>query len=107
MAANLKGSNATVSTSLTAIYTAPALTTSTIISVSFANTNVSTTRTMSLVHYDSSGTSAKNIITNLGIPAEDTYLYNDKIVLEAGDELRAVVDVGSDLHAVISVLEQS
>lgn len=107
MASAFKTSNITVSTSLSAIYTAPGSTTSIALNVTFTNKHASADRVINLVHYDSSGTSAKNIITNLTITSEDTFIYNDKIVLETGDEIRASVDTGTDVEAVINVLEMS
>lgn len=99
-----KTKNATVSTTPgTAVFTAT--TTTVIFSMSVVNKNASLARVLNVQHFDDSAASTKNIIINLDLPAEDTYLHDAKIVLEASDELRMDVDAGTDVEVVLGILE--
>ena len=59
-------------------------------------------------YYDSSTTTAKALAHTVAVPA-DTSLnpIGGKLVLEAGDQLRAWASAASDLEIVVSVLEIS
>lgn len=106
MASTFKTVNATVSsTPATAVYTAPGGTTSIILLAAIANKHAATTRTINMLHTDTSAGTTKSILVNLAITAEDTFLFNDKIVLETGDILKMDVDTGTDVEVVLSILE--
>ena len=57
-------------------------------------------------YYDSSTTTAKALAHTISVPADSAFNpIGGKLVLEAGDQLRAWAGAASDLEIVVSVLE--
>jgi len=107
MASAFKNPNVTVGTTLTDLYVAPVLTESVMVSLNITNKNVTTTRNISLYIYDNSTATTRTILDNLDIPATDTFLYPYKISLEANDKLQIIVDVGTDVDAIATIMEKT
>ena len=63
---------------------------------------------MYLDYYDSSTTTAKALAHTVAVPADSALNpIGGKLVLEAGDQVRAWAGTASDLEIVLSVLEIS
>lgn len=84
-----------LTSSMTAVYTAPALTTTQITEIWIANTNASTARVISVAAH---GTAMANtLIPEQSIAAKGyASLTETKIVLAAGEVLAGMVDTGSN-----------
>ena len=109
MAEVFKSVNADLGTSAnTSIYQCPSSTTAIVILCQVANVDESNAADVYVDYYDSSETQAKALAHTISVPA-DTALnpIGGKLVLNAGDQLRAWASAASDLEIVISVLEIS
>ena len=109
MAEAFKSVNADLGTSAnTSIYQCPSSTTAVVILCQVANVDGTNAADVYVDYYDSSTTTAKALAHTVSIPA-DTALnpIGGKLVLEAGDQLRAWAGAASDLEIVVSVLEIS
>jgi hypothetical protein len=95
-----------LSTSASAIYTAPVLTTGFVAEIWIANTNASTARIVTIYTH---GTAAGNtIVPGLSIPASDFRNIGDiKVVLAAGESLAAKQDTGTDVIITIYGVEET
>ena len=108
MAETFVNAKAVLADSATTIYTCPAATKAIIIGCQVANIDAAAVD-LQIWWTDSSDTDA---ITHLGynvsIPAEAVYEpISGKLVLEAGDVLKGLGSVASDLEATVSILELS
>lgn len=108
MAQTFKNARAVLANTATTVYTCPAGTTAIVIGCQVANVD---TAAVDLQFWwtDASNTDA---ITHLGynvsVPATSAYEpINGKLVLEAGDTVKGLGSVASDLEATISILELS
>ena len=109
MAETFKSVNADLGTSADAsIYQCPSSTTAIVILCQVANVDGTNAADVYVDYYDSSTTTAKALAHTVAVPA-DTALnpIGGKLVLEAGDQLRAWASAASDLEIVVSVLEIS
>ena len=109
MAETFKSVNADLGTSADAsIYQCPSSTTAIVILCQVANVDGSNNADVYVDYYDSSTTTATALAHTVAVPA-DTSLnpIGGKLVLEAGDQLRAWASAASDLEIVVSVLEIS
>ena len=107
MANTFKMVNADLDTTAdVAVYTCPAATTAIVIGCQIANVDGNNAVDIYVDAYDSSATQAKALAHEISVPA-DTSLnpIGGKLVLEAGDELRAWAGADSDAEIVISVLQ--
>lgn len=112
MANVFKNAKVAVGNTATSIYTAPAATTSIVIGCVFANVDGTNACNLTCTWTDDSDSDA---ITNLcylvSIPPNSSIALiggaNGKLVLEAGDILKATAGATGDLEATVSVLEIS
>ena len=105
MASTFLNSSVVVGTTLTDLYTVPALTKTVSYGLTITNNNATTTRTISVYVYDNSAVATRTIVKNLGIPFGDTYIHEAKINLDSADKLQVIVDAGTDCDAFVSLLE--
>ena len=107
MANTFKSVNADLGTSAdTAVYTCPASTTAIVLLCQVANIDGTNAVDIYMDYYDSSTTSAKALAHTISVPADSSFNpIGGKLVLEAGDELRAWAGAASDAEIVVSVLE--
>jgi len=108
MAQTFKNARAVLADTATTVYTCPAGTTAIVIGCQVTNVDVASVD-LQIWWTDSSDTDA---ITYLGydisVPAASAYEpINGKLVLEAGDTVKGIGSVASDLEATVSVLELS
>jgi len=107
MAESYKSVNADLGiTADTAVYTCPSATTAVVLLCQVANVDGSNSADLYLDYYDSSTTTAKALAHTIAIPGDAAINpIGGKLVLEAGDELRAWASAASDLEIVVSVVE--
>ena len=107
MAETFKSVNADLGTSAdTSIYQCPSSTTAIVILCQVANVDGTNAATVNVDYYDSSATQAKALAHTISVPADSSFNpIGGKLVLEAGDQLRAWASAASDLEIVVSVLE--
>jgi hypothetical protein len=107
MAETFKSVNADLGTTAdTSIYQCPSSTTAIVILCQVANVDGTNAANLYVDYYDSSTTTAKALAHTLGVPADSSFNpIGGKLVLEAGDQLRAWASAASDLEIVVSVLE--
>lgn len=102
-----KNARAALGTSLADIYTVPADTTAIVIGCHVTNVGTANGQ-LTLVWTDAS---ASNAATHLAqaivVPDSAAYDAVGKLVLEAGDKIRANANATSTLEMTVSVLEQS
>ena len=108
MAQTFKNARAVLADTATTVYTCPAGTTAIVIGCQVSNVDASAVN-LQFWWTDSSNADA---ITYLGydisVPAASAYEpINGKLVLEAGDVIRGLGSVASDLEATVSILELS
>ena len=108
MAQTFKNARAVLADTATTVYTCPAGTTAIVIGCQVANVDTSAVD-LQIWWTDSSDTDA---ITHLGynvsIPSKAAYEpINGKLVLQAGDAIKGLGSVASDLEATVSILELS
>ena len=101
--------NAGAGTSATTVYTAPSLTTATVIGMTLANVTASTgvSANIDLVKY-AGGTYA--IAKAAPVPLGGTFVVvggEQKLVLEAGDYIQVTSDTAASIDTIVSVLEIS
>lgn len=100
-------SSALVTTSSTAVFTCPASQEHAVTTLFFCNYS-GTDVTLSAVHLVKSGSGATDtnkIISNLSIPAGETFTFDaEKIVLEAGDAIYAQASDSTRLNVTVSSL---
>jgi hypothetical protein len=108
MAQVFKNARAILGTSLSDVYTVPAGTTAIVIGCQIANVH-SATRTTQVVWTDASNAdAATKLAHNVIIPVGAAYEpVGGKLVLEAGDKLRALSEGANHLEMTVSVLELS
>ncbi len=107
MAENYKSVNADLGTTAdTSIYQCPASTTAVVLLCQIANVDGASSVDIYVDYYDSSTTTAKALAHTVAVPA-DTALnpIGGKLVLEAGDQIRAWASAASDAEIVVSVVE--
>jgi len=107
MAEAFKSVNADLGTSAnTSIYQCPSSTTAIVILCQVANVDGTNAAEVNVDYYDSSATQAKALAHTISVPADSAFNpIGGKLVLEAGDQLRAWAGAASDLEIVVSVLE--
>jgi hypothetical protein len=107
MANTFKMVNADLGTTAdTAVYTCPASTTAIVIGCQISNVDGTNAVDVYVDAYDSSATSAKALAHTISVPADSSFNpIGGKLVLEAGDELRAWASAASDAEIVVSVLQ--
>ena len=108
MAQTFKNSRAVLADTATTVYTCPAGTTAVVIGCQVSNVDTSAVD-LQLWWTDASNADA---VTSLGydisIPAASAYEpIGGKLVLEAGDVIKGLGSVASDLEATVSILELS
>jgi hypothetical protein len=96
------------STSVTDVYQAPATAgnTAVVLSVLCANVNGTASADISIIKTDSSNTIQSYLSFTTPVPADTSLeVVANKIVLKAGEKLRAQASVSNYLHVTISALE--
>lgn len=107
MAESYKSVNADLSTTAdTSIYQCPASTTAVVLLCQISNVDGTNAVDVNVDYYDSSATSAKALASTISIPSDSSFNpIGGKLVLEAGDQLRAWAGAASDAEIVVSVVE--
>lgn len=98
---------AAIGTSLASVYTTPALTTSTVIGMSVANTTASTLITVD-VQLVKSGTTTFYLVKGAPIAAGGSLVIvggDQKVVLQTTDVIKVISSAVGSCDAVISLLE--
>ena len=95
-------------TVMTTLYTAPALTISSLISVILSN-KLTNSGTVSIQIVRVGGLNTANLVTNAPIPAGGALdaVVNKPIVLNPGDYIQAQASAASQTDVTVSVLEQA
>jgi len=96
------------STSVTDVYQAPTSTNavSVVLSVMCANVNGTASADISIIKTDSSNTIQSYLSFTTPVPADTSLeVVANKIVLKAGEKLRAQASVSNYIHVTISALE--
>ena len=102
-----KNARAALGTTLTDIYTVPAATTAIVIGCHVTNVGAANGQ-LTMVWTDASNSNtATHIAQAIVVPDAAAYEPVGKLVLEAGDKIRANANATSTLEMTISVLEQS
>lgn len=88
------------------VYTCPAATTAIVIHCQVANVDGTNAADVNIDLYD--GTEARAVVSTFSVPAESAVNpVGGKLVLEAGDTLRAWASAASDLEITLGILEIS
>lgn len=107
MANTFKVVTYSVSASLTDFYTAPAATTTIVLGCQAANMTPSSATWLTLT-VRADGTNDISLVEQVAVPAKSTISpVTGKLVLEAGDILKARTASADDLHLTLSILEIS
>lgn len=107
MANTFKNAKALLTTSLADVYTVPSATTAIVIGVHVANIGAAD-HSLDMVWTDASDSNtATTLAEAIVVPENAAYEPVGKLVLEAGDKIRANADASSALEVTVSVLEQS
>lgn len=107
MANTFKNAKAALGTALADVYTVPSATTAIVIGVHVANIGTAD-HTLDMVWTDASDSNtATTLAEAVIVPENAAYEPVGKLVLEAGDKIRANADASSALEVTASVLEQS
>jgi hypothetical protein len=107
VANTFKNAKAALGTALADVYTVPSATTAIVIGVHVANIGA-TNHTLDMVWTDASDSNAATTLAEaIVVPENAAYEPIGKLVLEAGDKIRANADASSALEMTVSVLEQS
>lgn len=97
-----------VGTTPTTAYTAPALTTSTIIGLSVANRSTTTQIYVDVTAVDVSGSKTIYLVRNVPVPVGGSLVVvggEQKLVLETGDYIQVVSNTASTADVAISIME--
>ena len=107
MAESYKSVNADLSTTAdTSVYQCPSATTAVVLLCQIANVDGASSVDIYVDYYDSSTTTAKALAHTVAVPADSSLNpIGGKLVLEAGDQIRAWASAASDAEIVISVVE--
>lgn len=107
MAESYKSVNADLGTTAdTSIYQCPASTTAVVLLCQIANVDGTNAVNVYVDYYDSSTTTAKALAHTISVPADSSFNpIGGKLVLEAGDQIRAWAGAASDAEIVVSVVE--
>lgn len=107
MAESYKSVNADLGTTAdTSIYQCPSATTAVVLLCQIANVDGTNAVNVYVDYYDSSTTTAKALAHTIAVPADSSFNpIGGKLVLEAGDQIRAWADAASDAEIVVSVVE--
>lgn len=107
MANTFKNAKAALGTSLADIYTVPSGTTAIVIGCHVANVG-SANGELTMLWTDASDSNAATYLAEaIVVPDAAAYEPVGKLVLEAGDKIRASADATATLEMTVSVLEQS
>jgi 3D (Asp-Asp-Asp) domain-containing protein len=96
------------STSVTDVYQAPATTgnTAVVLSVLCANVNGTSSADISIIKTDSSNTIQSYLAFTIPVPADTSLeVVANKIILKAGEKLRAQASASNFINVTISALE--
>ena len=109
MTTAFKNAKLALTTSLSDVYTCPASTTAIVTLLHVANIDGSDDANVDIVWTDSSDSDAATYLAYLiAVPANAAYnALQGKLVLEAGDKIRAKASTASDLALSLSVMEMS
>jgi len=107
MAESYKSVNADLGTTAdTSVYQCPSATTAVVLLCQIANVDGASSVDIYVDYYDSSTTTAKALAHTVAVPADSSLNpIGGKLVLEAGDQIRAWASAASDAEIVISVVE--
>jgi hypothetical protein len=100
---------ASIGTSLTDVYTVPALTTAVVIGCNLSNRTGNQVNANLLINKADVGSDDVYLVRNIPIPNGSAFEFNagNKIILVAGDKIQVSSDVATSVDAVVSVLEQT
>jgi len=107
MAESYKSVNADLGTTAdTSVYQCPSATTAVVLLCQIANVDGASSVDIYVDYYDSSTTTAKALAHTVAVPADSSLNpIGGKLVLEAGDQIRAWASAASDAEIVVSVVE--
>jgi len=107
MSESYKSVNADLGTTAdTSIYQCPSATTAVVLLCQIANVDGGSSVDVYVDYYDSSTTTAKALAHTVAVPADSSLNpIGGKLVLEAGDQIRAWASAASDAEIVVSVVE--
>jgi hypothetical protein len=107
VANTFKNAKAVLTDTLADVYTVPSATTAIIIGAHVANIGT-VNHSLDMVWTDASDSNtATTLAEEIVVPVNAAYEPVGKLVLEAGDKIRANADASSALEITVSVLEQS
>lgn len=107
MANTFKNAKAALGTALADVYEVPSATTAIVIGVHVTNIGTAD-RELDMVWTDASDSNTATYLADgIIVPENAAYEPVGKLVLEAGDKIRASADATSALEVTVSVLEQS
>lgn len=108
MAQTFKNARAVLADTATTVYTCPAGTTAIVIGCQVANVDAAAVDLQFWWTDASNADAITNLGYNVSVPATSAYEpINGKLVLEAGDTVKGLGSVASDLEATVSILELS
>lgn len=98
-------SNTVILNTTTDIITVPALKTYASVTLTFCNTSI-TDETITVYAIPSGGTAidGTTILSSLIIPAKETFVFDNKMIMSSGDKISAVGVVGSKVTATASYM---
>lgn len=106
MAANFKNASANIAITPTTVYTTPAATESVIHGFYISN-DTGVDRTVTIEWYDSSAVATIVLAKDIPVYANDTFIFDGKLNLEASDYIRCTADAASALEATLAIMEKS
>ena len=107
MANTFKNAKAALTDTIADVYEVPAATTAIVIGVHVANIGTANHMLDMVWTDDSDSDTATTLAEAVVVPENAAYEPVGKLVLEAGDKIRANADASSALEVTVSVLEQS
>jgi 2-phospho-L-lactate guanylyltransferase (CobY/MobA/RfbA family) len=108
MAEAFKNAKLKIQNTLTDVYTCPSATTAIVIGCQVANVSAAAEEVEVLWTDASDSNTATRLVKDVIIPAQSSLaVIAGKLVLEAGDKIRAVGETNDDAEIVVSVLEIS
>lgn len=107
MASTFKNASVDVLATQTTVYTAPAGVQAVIFGFNLANVDGVNDATVIVEVYDDSAAVHKTIGQGVLVPAENTLVWDGKIVLEENDILKVTASAAGDVVAYASIVEKN
>lgn len=108
MAESFANATLAVTTSATALYTCPALTTANVYTIYLSNiSGTSADITCDIQLFDDSKSTAFTVGNNIDVPFGTTLVFDKSITLEENDEIRVLASAASSCEAIASIVEST